>query len=230
MTTPNPNTPAPAPEGGDDIAKLREALRKEREEHKATKTALSVFRADIGKATGLGEDAPLEAIAARLTDTDKLIQEKTTAIQTERDEAVKRAETLLSERKAEKLEAAIDAGLRRSGVKPECLEDARTILRGALEVNEKGEVVTKTAPNVIPGQSVEFFTVSQLRQMRPHYWPTSVGGGARGASGRADIAGDISCFDPKHANYNLTAQGAYLRTHGREAFDRARARFGGGKW
>ncbi len=229
MTTPNPNTPAP--EGGDDIAKLREALRKERDEHKATKTALSVFRADVARVTGLGEDAPIEQIGERLTQTDKLIQKKTTALQTERDEAVKRAESLLSERKAEKLEAAIDAGLRRSGVKPECLEDARAILRGALEVNEKGEVVTKTAPNVIPGQSVEFFTVSQLRQMRPHYWPTSVGGGARGSGGRADGgAGDTSCFDPKHANYNLTAQGAYLRQHGQAAFDRARARYGGGKW
>jgi hypothetical protein len=145
---------------------------------------------------------------------------------------VKRADSLLSERKAEKLEAAIDAGLRRSGVKPECLEDARTILRGALEVNEKGEVVTKTAPNVIPGQSVEWFTVSQLRTMRPHYWPLSVSTSrpARGGNGGGDSTGDISCFDPKHANYNLTSQGAYLRTHGREAFDRARARFGGGKW
>lgn len=227
-TTPNPNTPAP--EAGDDIAKLREALRKEREEHKATKTALSVFRADIGKATGLGEDAPLEAITARLTDTDKLIQEKTTAIQTERDEAVKRSESMLAERKAEKLEGAIEAGLQRAGIKPECLEDARSILRGALEVGESGDVLTKTAPNVVSGQTVDWFVVSQLRTMRPHYWPMSVGGGARGASGRADSAGDISCFDPKHANYNLTAQGAYLRTHGRDAFDRARARFGGGKW
>lgn len=58
----------------------------------------------------------------------------------------------------------------------------------------------------------------------------SVGGGARGVNGRAVSAGDISCFDPTHANYNLTAQGSYLRTRGRDAFDRARARFGGGKW
>lgn len=156
---------------------------------RTSETALSVFRADIGKATGLGEDAPLEAIAARLTDTDKLIQEKTTAIQTERDEAVKRAESMLAERKAEKLEAAIDAGLRRSGVKPECLEDARTILRGALEVNEKGEVVTKTAPNVVPGQSVEFFTVSQLRQMRPHYCRQASGAGLAARAGEPTARG-----------------------------------------
>lgn len=53
MTTPNPN--APAPEGGDDIAQLREALRKEREEHKATKTAISVFRADFGTHAAIWE-------------------------------------------------------------------------------------------------------------------------------------------------------------------------------
>lgn len=230
MTTPNPNTPAP--EGGDDIAKLREALRKERDDHKATKTALSVFRADVARVTGLGEDAPIEQIGERLTQTDKLIQEKTSALSTERDEAIKRADTLLSERKAERVEAAIDASLRRAGIKPECAEDARAILRGAVEVDDKsGEVRTKTAPNVVPGQNVDQFIVGQLRTMRPHYWPASVGGGAKGSSGGgADSSANTDCFNPDSPRYSLTEMGRYLRTHGQTAFDRARARYGGGKW
>ena len=55
MTTPNPNAPAPDPEGGGDIAQLREALHKECEKHKATKTALSVFRADFGTRVAIWE-------------------------------------------------------------------------------------------------------------------------------------------------------------------------------
>lgn len=55
MTTPNPNAPAPAPEGSDDISQLSEALRKKCEEHKATKTTLSVFRADIGTRAAIWE-------------------------------------------------------------------------------------------------------------------------------------------------------------------------------
>lgn len=153
MTTPNPNTPAP--EGGDDIAKLREALRKEREEHKATKTALSVFRSDIARVTGLGEDAPIEQIGERLIGTEKVIQEKTAALQSERDEAMKRAETLLTERKAERLDAEVDRAVRKSGVKPECIDDAKLHVRAALEVNEKGDVVTKAAPGIVPGQSAD---------------------------------------------------------------------------
>lgn len=229
MTTPNPNTPAP--EGGDDIAKLREALRKERDDHKATKTALSVFRADVARVTGLGEDAPIEQIGERLTQTDKLIQEKTSALSTERDEAIKRADTLLSERKAERVEAVVDQAVRRSGIKAECMDDAKMHLRNALEVNDKGEVVTKATPGIVPGQTADWFVVSQLRSTRSGYWPLSVGGNARGSSGNgAGASADTACFDPNSPKFNMTAQGAYLRQHGRDAFDRARARYGGGKW
>lgn len=66
------------------------------------------------------------------------------------------------------MEAAIDASLKRAGIKPEYAEEARTILRGAVEVDDKsGQIRTKNAPNVVSGQTVDWF-VSQLRTMRPH--------------------------------------------------------------
>lgn len=67
----------------------------------------------------------------------------------------------------------------------------------------------------IPGQSVEFFTVSQLRQMRPHYWPTSVGGGARGASGRRNTEGQIVLRKPSERTTVRRREGRVSRKTGR---------------
>jgi hypothetical protein len=225
-TTPNPNPPAP-----EDLQRTLEALRREREEHKATKTALSVFRADVARISGLPEDSPLEAIGERLTQTDALIQERTSTIAAERDEARKQADTLLAERRAERLDATVDQAIRKSGILPQCIDDAKMHLKNALEVDANGAVVTKAAPGVVPGQSAEWYIISQLRTSRSNYWPLSVGGKARGSAGHgADSSADTACFDPSSPRHSLTEMGRYLRKHGQVAFDRARARYGGGKW
>lgn len=224
----NPNPPAPTPA---DIERLSKALEAERSEHKETRARLTNLRTDLGRITGLDPDAPIERIAERLGDTEKAITDRLAPVITERDEAVKRAQTLEQEKRSAILDSAVDRAIARSGVKAEAVEDAKLHLRAALEVNDKGEVVTKAAPGEVAGQSPDWFVVSRLRMLRSAYWEKSVGGGARGSAGNNPAnAVDDRCFNVRDpANYSVTAQGAFYRKHGAEATERARRKYGGGR-
>lgn len=206
----NTNT-TPTPE---DVQRLQAALSKEREEHKATRSQLL---APLRSTLRLPEDAPLDTITATLTarlgDIDTQVGAKTAALATERDAAVADAAKVRAEWNTHRIDTAIQSALTKSGIRPECIEDASTILRGTLEATDKG-VVTKTAAGIVPGQTVDQFIVGQLRSMRPHYWPTSVGGGAKGAGGLPLGAGvDLSGFKTG----NLTKQFAAIGTYGERA-------------
>lgn len=125
MTTPpnNPNPPAPT---AADIERLTKALEAERSEHKETRARLSTLRTDLGRVTGLGDDASIEKIAERLGDTEKAITDRLTPVIAERDSAVKRAESLEQEKRAAILDRAVDHAIARSGVTDSAVEDAKS--------------------------------------------------------------------------------------------------------
>jgi hypothetical protein len=54
--------------------------------------------------------------------------------------------------------------------------------------------------------------LKDMQDKAPHWWPASVGGGARGGSGGGGARSNPWLKD----NWNLTKQGAYLREHGEE--------------
>jgi hypothetical protein len=66
----------------------------------------------------------------------------------------KTAQAKLSEWDAHRIDAEIVAGMGKSGMTSANHADAASLLRGELEVKE-GKVVTKAAPGVIPGQTVD---------------------------------------------------------------------------
>lgn len=82
------------------------------------------------------------------------------------------------------------------------------------------------------GQSAEAWIVSELRAKRSHWWPTSTGGGARGAGFAPSRGADDSMFNPRSPNYNFTAQLAAEAKYGADFADKARARYHGrgGAW
>jgi len=128
--------PTPTPE---DIQRLQTALDKERSEHRATRSQLlAPFRSTLG----LPEDAPLDTITATLTerlgDIEAQVSTKTAGIAAERDAAVADAAKVRAEWNAHRIDTAIQSALTKSGIRPECMDDASAILRGALEATDKG--------------------------------------------------------------------------------------------
>lgn len=163
---------------------------------------LTALAGGVRKALALGDDADDAAILAALDTTTK-----------ERDEAKTRANTIAAARDAERLDAEIRHALGTSGIFAQNTDDAATILRGVLEVKE-GRVVTKAAPNVVPGQTPEQFIAGQLQSMRPHYWPLSRGAGAKGAGHAPHAGADASCF---REGGTMTAQMALVARVGERA-------------
>ena len=166
---------------------------------------------EVAKALGIDEatatpDTVLSTLTARLGDAAK--------ITTERDTAVAEVAKIKSEANTARVEAEITTALGKAGIISQNTADAATILRGVLEVTDKGEVRTKAAPNVVPGQSAEQFIAGQLRTLRPHYWPASVGAGAKGGGYTAHVGADVSCF---RDGGTLTAQMALVARVGERA-------------
>lgn len=179
---------------------------------------LAALRSTLAKSVGLGEEADEAAILARITDTTK-----------ERDEAKARAADVESRWASEKVDSALRDAFAKSGADPRNAEDFLALARPLFGVDAKtGAVVTKAdAPNTVPGQNAEAWIVSELRAKRSHWWPLSLGAGARGAGFTPGAGADDSCFNPASPNYNFTAQLALEARHGAEFADKARAKYRG---
>lgn len=240
-----------------DVDRVNESLRKEREDHKVTKLKLNKFgdlnpdEDIVGKLAELDEvKATLEAV----TKEGKLDEKKITPLV---DAAVRRVTGPL-EREKTQLQRDLDAALKgkselekeNTGLKTSIVEGniERTIRDAAVgakisataiedavmygsrvfEVLEDGRVVTKDIRGTTPGiEAKEWF--KDMQEKRPHWWPNSVGGGSAGSRGGGGLSGNPWTA----ANWNLTAQGQFVKTHGeakaREAAERAGSSFGSTK-
>lgn len=65
-----------------------------------------------------------------------------------------------------------------------------------------------------------------MAQVKGRYWPTSTGGGSRGAGYRTtDASGADAMFDPRSPSHSFTAQLQYEAKFGSVAADAARAKY-----
>lgn len=221
---------APAP-GADDLEKVRRALEAEREERKSDRTKHGAFRATVAKALGLPEDTAPDAVLARLgeSDTERIVTDRTAALAKERDDFKARAEKVESDWNSQRIEAALTAAFDKSGARPENREDYLSIARSLFTVDEAGQVKTRTdAPNTVPGVDPSTWIVAELRTKRPHWWPLSQGGNARGSRGEPNpngLPGDPSVFDKSSRSFSVTGQGAYYRRWGPDATARAQEKY-----
>jgi len=216
-----------------DVDSVKEALRKEREDHGKTKDALKPWGSLNAEETlaQLDRIKELEAAAGGKLDEAKLNELVEGRLSQKTGPLNRQIETLTGEKtKAEQERDALKAQLetrdRNDAVRAIATEakvlqtavpDMEMAASVMLEKDADGNLVTKSGINgLTPGLSVKEWA-KEMQKLRPHWWPESEGGGARGGGGGGGFSGN-NPFSAEH--WSLTDQGKYLTEHGREATDR----------
>ncbi len=213
-----------------DVDKLNVALGKERTDHKATKEKVKVWGdmdqekvvKDLAELTELraaadagtdakgdkekfevGVKAAAEAriVAAKVTSDREIADLKKIGVeQTDTITGYKNADTVRTIGD-DVLKACISSKVIESA-RPDVLMNAERVF----EINDEGLVLTRDQVGVTPGIAAEIW-LSEMQEKRPHWWPTSTGGGAGGNKG--DGGFDKNPWSNEH--WNLTNQAAAIR-------------------
>ncbi len=222
-----------------DVDRVSEALRKEKTDHKATKDNLNKFHG-IDPETVNASLEELDSVKSQLEAFSKEGKIDETKIEPIIEARVKRALGPV-EREKQNLQRALDAakaetanasaerdrlsGTIKQGAVERAIRDAATaakviapavedaVLQGlsVLEVSEDGQIVTKdNLPGITPGIGPNDW-LKDMQDKRPHWWPQSQGGGARGANGGLGARADNPWTKE---GWNMTKQGQMVRTHG----------------
>lgn len=216
-----------------DVDAVKEALRKEREDHGKTKDALKPW-GDLNAEEVLAQldrIKELEAAAGGKLDEAKLnelvegrLSQKTGPLQRQIDALTKDKEALAQENAA--LKSQIEARDRNDAVRAIATEtkvlataipDMEMAASVMLEKDADGNLITKSGiAGLTPGLSIKEWA-KEMQKLRPHWWPESEGGGARGGGGGGGFAGNNPFT---HEHWSLTEQGKILQSQGREVADR----------
>lgn len=223
-----------------DTNRLQEALRKEREQHNATKETYKRWDEfdfdDItakldripeleAAAKGKLDDAQIEEIVSRRV--DGTLQSRTAPLERqlrtltgERDKLAEEIDALRAEKTQRLVHDAVRAELTKEKVIPEAHEDALFLAERVFEVRaDDGAIVTRDNVGVTPGIMASEW-LKELQPKRPHWWPASQGGGAGGSAGTGGGA-FLGAANPfSHEGWNVTKQGMIIRSQGMEAAER----------
>lgn len=223
---------APSP----DVARLTEALRKERNDHNQLKDRVKLLgeRRIEDVVTDLDRIPELEAAAAGNLDEDKIngivegrIRSRLAPVERERDGLkgqIADKDKTIGEFQAKERTRTIHDKVREEAVKakllPEAVDDALLLADRIMEVEEgTGRVVTKDNVGVTPGIEPSVW-LTDVQKTRPHWWGPSQGGGAGGNRGGG---GDATQNPFTHDNWNLTKQGDLVRQDRAKADQMAKA-------
>lgn len=214
----------------EDITRLSESLRKEREDHKKVKDIL----AKLG-----GPDLDADALVEKLDEYEELklrvesgeggkiddkkveelveqrVQRRLAPVERERDRLKTRNAELESENgtlKGTITRGTVESELRRHAtegkVVTSALDDILDIGANIFEVAEDGAVVTKQGLRNVPAGVTPDVWLSDMKEKRPHWWPASQGGGAGGSGG-----GNGTGVNPwTKDNWSIEAQAQIVRT------------------
>lgn len=216
-----------------EFDRINEALRKERTDHSAAKTALAPFRgldaatihAQLDRVTeleqlaaGKVDDKQLEALAeARVRAKVAPLEREIGLLKTANGVLEKENTEFKGMEKTRKIQDHVRQAAVKVGIVPSALEDALMLGERMLELDEAGVVITRDAVGVTPGVSPEVW-LQEVLTKRPHWVPPSEGGGARGVSGKGFAANPWS-----HEAWNMTEQMRIERADPKKAEDMARS-------
>lgn len=205
-----------------DIDRLNEALRKEKNDHKATRDKYAPL-ADLeidDVLEKLDKYPELEAAAGGKLDETKLnelvesrLRAKTAPLERQLAQAnqkIAEQEGSITEYREKDRRRAIHDAVRSAAteakLRQEALEDALLYGERVFDVDEDGNVITKDNVGVTPGVDPRVW-LTEMQPKRPHWWGESSGGGARGGAG-----GGGGGANPWSAqSWNMTEQGRIFR-------------------
>lgn len=219
-----------------DVDRVTESLRRQTDLHKETKAKLAVWgelkhddvRAQLDLIPELEaaakdklDEAKIEEIVTRRV--DGTIRSKMAPVERENAELKKvnaeQGETIVghvAKDRSRTLHDQVHKALVASKVIPEAHEDALMLADRHFEVTEDGAILTRDAGGITPGLDPTSW-LTEIQEKRRHWWPESVGGGAKGSGGTGGLGGK----NPFSAeNWNMTAQGQMLKEHGAEKTER----------
>jgi hypothetical protein len=229
-----------------DVDRVLEGARKERNDHTQTKAERDALKSSLGTWAVLKP----EEITAKIDGYDALALAAQSAGAVNADEISKRVQAELTrhtaplERKITELttnlsgatekitgyevkdrQRAIHDAVRKARIAAKVIdsaeEDALLLAERMFDVDEDGRVTTKDGVGVTPGIEPDVW-FSEMQSKRPHWWPESVGGGARGGKNGGGFS--TNPWSPKA--WNVTAQMAFVREHGEEKAGQMAAQVG----
>jgi len=218
----------------DDIDRLQEGLRKEREDHKATKDTLRSYQS-IGDPeeiqTKLDRFDELEAASGDKIDEAKInemvearMKTRTAPLERQIAKLTEERDTLtgtVTDYQQKDVRRTIHDDLRKAAtsakVRDTALDDV-LLYESVFTVDEHTKkVVTKDGVGVTPGIEASVW-LSEVKNNKPHWWPESKGAGANGGDGTGGVANPFTA-----ENWNLTEQGALIKADRNKADQMAKS-------
>lgn len=206
-----------------DVQRVRRALEQERNGHKQAKDTLKSILGDRkpedlqamldrypeleAAAQGKVDDTKLAELAeararTRVAPLERKVNELTAAL-TEREQAL---QTFQQKEMQRTIFDAVRTAASKAKVLDTAVEDVLLLAERTFEVTDDGKVVTKGDRG---GVSPEVW-LTDMTKARPHWWPASTGGGARGGSG--GVAGPENPWSAE--GWNMTKQAQVIREQG----------------
>ena len=212
-------------EGGgyDNFARITEAHRKEKEDHKATKGKFSKLNGlDVDELlTRNSEYDELKIRAENNKFDDTKIEEMVTIrlkqklapIERENTELKQKVQTyegqvneLTGKERSRLIRDALRGAAAKLKVTDTALEDVEILGERLFEIDDAGRVVAKDNVGVTPGIDPAMWLGDQ-REKKPHWFPGNVGGGSQG--GRGSQGGGANPWSAD--GWNLTEQGKIIK-------------------
>jgi len=215
-----------------DIDKLQNALKKERDDHRGTKSKVKSYgdltpeaitemqdeleelRAAPGQKGRPSEETINKLVEARVA-KEKRELEKQLKLKTDENVALTGEVTELrgkdKKRRLKDTITDLTRGEKGLKIRPEALEDAELYAERIFDENEDGQFVTKEGVGVEPGQSPrELFVGIQTDGKRPHWFQETQGAGAggNGKGGGGKHTGP-NPFDKK--TFNITVASGMMK-------------------
>lgn len=216
-----------------DVQRIELGLKKERDDHKASKDRLAVWgdlsHDDVmakldriaeleAAAGGKLDDAKIEELTSRRVDAtlkSKVgpLEREAAKLRKELEEAGVKVKDYESREVRRTIHDRVRSALTSGKVLNEAHEDALILAERVFEVVD-GAVVTRDGVGVTPGLDPAAW-LGEIQDKRPHWWPPSSGGGALG-SGRQN--GGMVKNPWSHENWSVTEQ---LRVEKEKGSERA---------